>query len=44
MHQYLIQWQGENVEVVPADMFVSVATTDPTYWEFKDYECVSGKV
>ena len=31
MHQYLIQWQGDNVEVVQADTFVSVATSDLAY-------------
>ena len=31
MHQCLIQWQGDNVEVVQADTSVSVATADPTY-------------
>ena len=44
MHQYLIQWQTDNVEVVPADTSVSVATVDPAYWEFEDCECFSGKV
>ena len=44
MHQYLIEWQGDNVEVVPADTSVSVATTDPAYWEFEDYECFSGRI
>jgi hypothetical protein len=31
MHHCLIQWQGDNVEVVPIDMTVSVATTNPGY-------------
>jgi hypothetical protein len=31
MHQCLIQWQGDNAEVVPADTSVSVATADPVY-------------
>jgi hypothetical protein len=44
MHQCLIQWQGDNVEVVQADTSVSVATADTTYWEFEDYEYFSGKV
>ena len=29
MHQCLIQWRGDNVEVVQADTSVSIATTDP---------------
>ena len=44
MHQCLIQWQGDNVEVVQADKSIGVATTDPTYWEFEDCECFSGRV
>ena len=44
MHQCLIQWQGDNVKVVQADTSVSVATTNPTYWEFEDCECLSGRV
>ena len=44
MHQRLIQWQGDNVEVVQADTFVSIATPDPAYWEFEDYECFSGRL
>jgi hypothetical protein len=31
MHQCLIQWQGDNVEVVQADTSMSVATADPAY-------------
>ena len=42
MHQYLIQWQGDNIEVVLANTSVSVATTNPACWEFKDCECFSG--
>ena len=44
MHQYLIQWQGDNVKVVPADTSMSVATADPAYWELEDFECFSGKL
>ena len=31
MLQCLIQWQGDNVEMVQADTSVSVATADPAY-------------
>ena len=31
MHQCLIQWHGDDVELVHADDFVSVATADPMY-------------
>ena len=43
MHQCLIQWHGDNVELVHADDSVSIATTDPMYWELEDFECFSGK-
>jgi hypothetical protein len=43
MHQCLIQWQGDNVEVVQADTSVSVATADPAYWEF-ELRMFSGKL
>ena len=33
MHQCLIQWQGDNVKVVPADTSMSVATADSAYWK-----------
>ena len=44
MHQCLIQWQGDNVKVVPANTSVSVATADPAYWEFEDCDCFSGRI
>ena len=39
MHQCLIQWHADNVELVHADDSVSIATTDPIYWELEDFEC-----
>ena len=38
-HQCLIQWHGDNVELVHADDSVSTATVDPMYWKLKDFEC-----
>ena len=43
MHQCLIQWHGDNVELVHADDSVSIATSDPMYWELEDFECFSSK-
>ena len=43
MHQYLIQWHGDNVELVDANDSMSIATTDPMYWELGDFECFSDK-
>ena len=31
MHQCLIQWHGDDVELVHADDSMSIATTDPMY-------------
>ena len=39
----LTKGHGDNVELVHADDSVSIATTDPMYWELEDFECFSGK-
>ena len=44
MHQCLIQWHGDDVELVRADEFVSIATADPVFWELGDFECFSSKL
>ena len=44
MHQILIQWIGDDVEVVHADDSVSVAATESTYWEYEGVDCFSGKL
>ena len=44
MHQCLIQWHGDNVELVRADESVSITTADPVFWELEDFECFSGKL
>ena len=31
MHQYLIQWHGDDVELVHADDSMNIATADPIY-------------
>ena len=43
MHQCLIQWHGDDVELVRADESVSIATSDPAFWELEDFECFFGK-
>jgi hypothetical protein len=40
----LIQWHGDYVELVYADDSVSIAMTDPMFWELEDFECFSGKL
>ena len=44
MHQCLIQWHGDDVELVQADESVSIATADPVFWELEDFECFSSKL
>jgi len=44
MHQCLIQWHGDDVELVHADDSISIATADSMYWELEDFECFSSKL
>ena len=44
MHQCLIQWHGDDVELVHADESVSIATADPVYWGLEDFKCFFGKL
>ena len=44
MYQCLIQWHGDDVELVRADESVSIAIADPVYWELEDFKCFSGKL
>jgi hypothetical protein len=44
MHQHLIQWDGDNIEIVPADKTIDVAVTDLPLWESARAECLSGRV
>ena len=44
MHQCLIQWHGDDVELVHADESVSIATADLVFWELEDFECFSHKL
>ena len=44
MHQCLIQWHGDDVELVHADESVSIATADLVFWELGDFECFFGKL
>ena len=44
MHQCLIQWHGDDVDLVRADESVSITTADSVFWELADFECFSGKL
>lgn len=43
MHQSLIQWIGDTVEIVPADSSVSIAHVGTDEWNFEGVECFSRK-
>jgi hypothetical protein len=43
MHQQLIQWLDDEVEVVQADDSISVSNIEPAFWEYQDIDCFSGK-
>jgi hypothetical protein len=43
MHQQLVQWVDDDVEVVHADDSVSVANVEPAFWEYQGIDCFSGK-
>jgi hypothetical protein len=44
MHQCLIQWHGDDIEVVCANESVSIVIADLVFWELGDFECFSGKL
>ncbi len=44
MQQCLIQWQGDKIEIVPADRSVNIASADLALWEMDGIDCLFGKV
>ena len=42
MHQYLIQWDGDEVEVVRADDSSEVSLADMNAWDAEGQEPISG--
>jgi hypothetical protein len=43
LHQFLIQWVGEEVEIVHADISACVATIESLSWSHYNIECLSGQ-
>ena len=44
MHQCLISWHGDDVELVRANESMSIAIADPVFWELADFECFTSKL
>jgi hypothetical protein len=42
MHQYLIQWDGDEVEVVHADDSIEISLAAMSVWDAEDQEPISG--
>ena len=43
MHQCVIQWHGDDVEVVHANESMSIAIADLVFWELGDFKCLFDK-
>jgi hypothetical protein len=43
MHQQLVQWVDDDIEVVPADDSISVANVEPAFWEYQGIDIFAGK-
>ena len=43
MHQYVVQWIEDSVEVVHADSSFNIATADPKVWHGLGLRCISGE-
>jgi hypothetical protein len=43
MHEQLVQWVDDDVEVVQEDDSISVANVEPAFWEYQGIDCFSGK-
>ena len=44
MHQCLIQWHGDDVELVHADESINIAIANLVFWELGDFKCFSSKI
>jgi hypothetical protein len=43
MHQRIIQWIGDSVEVVQGETSLTVAATEAQGWTYNQLSCISGK-
>jgi hypothetical protein len=42
LHQFLIQWLSDDIEVVHANTSARVAMADSSIWTYEDVKCLSG--
>jgi hypothetical protein len=42
LHQFLIQWVGDDTEVIHADTSACVAMANSSIWTYEDVKCLSG--
>jgi hypothetical protein len=42
LHQFLIQWVGDDIEVVHTDTSACIAMVDSSIWTYEDVKCLSG--
>jgi hypothetical protein len=42
LHQFLIQWVGDDIEVIHADTSACIAMADSSIWTYEDVKCLSG--
>jgi hypothetical protein len=42
LHQFLIQWVGDDIEVIHADTSAYVAMADSSIWTHEYVKCLSG--
>ena len=43
MHQCVMQWVGNEIELVPADDSVNISSVGHVYWDLEDFDCFSRK-
>jgi hypothetical protein len=43
MHQQLVQWVDDDIEVVQPDDSVNVFNVESAFWEYQSIDCFSGK-
>jgi len=43
LHQFLIQWVGDQVEIVHGDVSACVAMADASSWTHYDIKCLTGQ-